>query len=100
MRAKIEYRMCFGSVRGGAASSRASGGGAFKVSPGIGSQVLWRLQASKGDHATLGALSPSQIVRCQTGPLRNARQHPRTDLFALVKRKDGIWPARTRQNAV
>jgi hypothetical protein len=41
-----------------------------------------------------------QILTLQTRVLGDAREHSRVDLFAIVERKDEIWPALARKCAV
>jgi hypothetical protein len=44
--------------------------------------------------------SPSQVVRRQTGALRDSRKHSRTDFLAVVKCEDHIGPPRAGQRLV
>ncbi len=41
-----------------------------------------------------------QVFGPKTGVFRDSSQHPRPDLFALVKREDHIWPALAPEGAV
>src|SRR5690606_10007434 len=42
----------------------------------------------------------SQVLRPQAGPLRDAREHPRADLLAIVKGKDETGRAGAGQGAM
>ena len=44
--------------------------------------------------------SLSEIVGGEARPFANARQHARADLFSIMEREHGIWPAGPRQHAV
>ena len=41
-----------------------------------------------------------EIFRCQSGMLGKTRQHSRTNLFAIMKRKNEVWLAFRAQNSV
>jgi hypothetical protein len=41
------------------------------------------------------AVSPSEIIRCETGPTSNLCEHGRTDVNSVMKSEDEIWPAWT-----
>src|SRR4029453_9389909 len=48
----------------------------------------------------VSAISPGaqQILWLQASVLRNPREHPRSDLFAIMERPNGIRPTRTREH--
>ena len=64
------------------------------------SGTVFQARGKERDGSGAAPSSGSQILRAQTGVLRDPGEHARTDFFAIVKGKDAVRPPRPTQYAM